>query len=162
MFSDALDREAEWLSVVGDGLPALTGTQDAPFEIVQARQPRLQAMSKRAIYVLRAPSPSARLTRFAAQRSMLTTHLMLRLHWPFRDGRGSAEAEQVAFEQAIDMVLVRVQGLFSDKTHGGRFLSVAENPDDINIDYTDPMEGVQAFRFLAHMTYSADDTDFNN
>lgn len=158
MFSDALDREAAFLNTTTDGLPNLT----ALFQIIQARQPRMPATRKKALYVLRAPSMSAKLQRYGGQRSMLTTHLMLRLYWPLSNGQGSAETEQLAFEQAIDQVITRVQGPFGDKTHGGRFLSVAENPDYIDVDYGDPEKSIADGVFAAHLTYAAEDPDFNN
>jgi hypothetical protein len=97
------------------------------------------------------------------QRTMMTHHLLLRLYWPLTSGQGAAEADQLAFEQAIDQVLTRIEGPFGDKTHGGRFLSVAENPDYIDVDYTDPGQGIAgAGIFTAHLTYAADDADFNN
>jgi hypothetical protein len=161
-FSDSLDREAAWLNTTGDGLPELPAP-NGPFQIIQARWPRVQSTRKTGIYVLRQPGNSAKLNRFGAQRSMLTTHLQLRILWPLTSGVGSAEADQLLLERAIDAVLARVQGPLGDKTHGGRFLSVAENPDYIDLTVDDPEQAIaQGGIFRAQITYSADDADFNN
>jgi len=163
VFSDALDREAAWLAEdSGGGLPVLKRPV-GPFEIIQPRWPRVASTRKTSIYVLRAPGMSGRIQRTAGQRSMLTTRFVLHLKWPLTNGAGSAEAEQLLFEQAIDHVLTRVQGPFGDKTHGGRFQSVAESPDYIDVDYSDPERGIaDGGIFTATITYSADDPDFNN
>lgn len=163
MFSDALDREAAWLSSSGDGLPALLKGDGGPFDHIQARMPRSPATRKRAIYVCRAPGQSARLRRFAAPSSILTTRFHLKLWWPMSNGSGSAESEQVAFEQAIDHLLTRIEGPLMDKTHGGRFLSVAESPEYIDIDIDDPASSIKAsLPFTGRITYSGDDPDFAN
>ena len=161
-FSDALDREAAWLSASGDGLPALLRVDGGPFQLVQARWPRVQATRKTALYVLRSPSNTARVQRFAAERSMATHRFLLRLFWPLANGQGSAEDEQLAFEQAIDLVLQRVEGVFGDHTHGGRFLSAAEPPEPITVTDYDPARDMKAGVFIAAVTYTADDPDFAN
>ena len=166
MFSDALDREAAWLNSYGDGLPALAKQHGGVFQIVQARWPRVPASRKTAIYVLRAPSSSAKVERFANVRSMLSTRVVLHLFWPLTNSTGSGEAEQAAFEQAIDQIITRVQGPLGDKTHGGRFLSVAEGPAGISIDYPDPAaamaSGTGTGVFEAAIAYDADDPDYAN
>lgn len=160
----ALDREVAWLTTTGDGLPSLLKVNGGPFDIVQARWPRMQSTSKRGIYLIRQPGESARLNRFANQRSMLTNRLLMRIHWKLTNGVGSGEAEQLAFDQALDLVLTRIAGPLGDKTHGGRFLAVAENPDYITVDVDDPETVFRANNgaFTARISYSADDADFNN
>lgn len=158
MFSDALDRETAWLNTV-DSLPALNATNGGPFEIVQARWPRVAATRKTGLYVLRA---GFRVRRESSQRSIATTVFQLRLSWPLATGTGSAEAGQLAFEQAIDAVLARVQGPIGDKTHGGRFLSVAEEPAYLQVEYGDPEQAMNIGIFTARVTYSGDDPDYTN
>ena len=158
MFSDALDREAAWLSA-SDSLPLLVGQPSAPFQIVQARWPRMTATKKRGLYVLRHGS---KVERISSQRSMLTHRLRLELMWPLSSGVGSAEKDQQAFEQAVDLVLQRIEGPLGDKTHGGRFLSVGEHPEFIDVEMGDPVQDVQTGLFTCRISYSADDQDFNN
>ena len=162
MFSSAVDREAAWLGTSGDGLPALKTSDGGPFQILQARWPRTPSTSKTALYVLRAPSMSFMVDRYAAPRSLLTTQFLLRLTWPLASGSGSAEIEQLAFEQAIDSVLTRIMGTISDKTHGGRFLSVGESRTGIVVNYQDPEASIQARSFGASINYSADDPEIAN
>jgi len=161
-FSDSVDREAAWLNVSGDGLPSLNVAQGGQFQIIQARWPRVPSTSKRSIYVLRAPGNSHHIERFAAIRSSITTQMYLRLLWPMTNGQGSAEAEQLAFEQAIDSVLSRIEGFVGDKTHGGRFLSVGESGGGITVNYDDLELSMTARSFRATITYTADDPEITN
>jgi len=161
-FSDALDREAAWLNTIDDSLPILISTSGGPFQIIQARWPRQAAMSKSGLYVTRSSSNSYRYNAFASQRARMTTQFALKLLWPINQGpvgAGSGEAGQLAFEQAIDLVVLRVAGLFMDKTHGGAFLSAAENPPDIYVDYDDPEQGITNGAYRASIKYSADDPE---
>src|SRR5207248_11543322 len=82
--------------------------------------------------------------------------------WPLQTATGSAETEQAAFDAALDLVLTRITGPVLDKTHGGRFLAVAENPADIEVIYQDPVQTLAALNTLvAEITYQADDTNYN-
>lgn len=162
MFSDAVDREAAWLGTSGDGLPALKTADGGPFQILQARWPRTPSTAKTGLYVLRSPSMSYHVDRYAAPRSLLTTQFLLRLMWPLSSGTGSAEGEQLNFEQAVDLVLARIMGPLIDKTHGGRFLSAGEGRSGITVNYLDPEEAVRARTFGATITYSADDPEIAN
>lgn len=155
MFSDALDREAAWLATTNDSLPNLT----ANFDVIQARYPRVATRHARQLYVLRDPQRSAVDTRTTHQQTMLTTSFMIRLVWPIRDPGGSAENDQLAFEQAIDDVLTRIYGLVMDHTHGNRFLSVAEDPTRVTVQYADPAQVFEhkIGEYLAMIRYTADD-----
>jgi uncharacterized protein YkuJ len=160
VFSDAVDREAAWLSTSGDGLPALRKSDGGPFQILQPRWPRVPSSSKTGLYVLRAPSGSHRIERFAAIRSMPMTMFTLHLFWPMTNGQGSAETEQLNFEQAIDLVLARIEGFPGDKTHGGRFMAVGE--PGITVNYDDVEQAMQTRIFRASISYSADDMELTN
>lgn len=162
MFSDAVDREVAWLITTGDGLPALRTVDGGPFQILQARWPRIPSTSKTQLYVLRSPVASYKIERFAAIRSAPVTGFMLSLHWPMTQGTGSAEAEQALFEQAIDSVLTRVLGFQGDKSHGGRFLSVGEDHGGITVNYDDVEQAMGSRVFKATITYSADDLEITN
>lgn len=161
-FSDAVDREAAWLSTSGDGLPALRTVDGGPFQILQARWPRQAATLKTALYVLRNPAMAYRVERFAAIHSTPSSHFLLRLMWPLTNGQGSAEADQLLFEQAIDSVLTRIEGFVGDKTHGGRFLAVGEGPGGIVVNYDDPELAMESRIFRASISYSADDLEITN
>lgn len=167
MFSDALDREAAWLNTSGDGLPALAKAAGGPFQIIQPRWPRQPAKQKSGIYVLRAPSMSAQQSRFGDVRSHLTTRIQLRLTWPLNQGAsgvqpGQAEAGYLLFEQAIDQVILRVSGFLQDKTHGGRFLAVAEDHPGIAVSLGDPEQELTGGIARASIEYLADDPEINN
>jgi hypothetical protein len=109
------------------------------------------------LYVLR---HRIRRKRFANHRLMDTYTLGARLVWPLSSGTGNAEADQRAFDTAIDMVLTRLSGFLGDHTHGGRFLSVAENPADVDVAFSDPSSALVDALFRADITYQADDPDF--
>jgi hypothetical protein len=154
LFSDALDRETAWLATI-DSLGDLT----AQFQIIQARFPRTPSASQTALYVCRKPNQTAEQARFATQRIQLIHNFDLRLHWPMTSGTGAAEADQLAFDQAIDVVIARITGPISDKSHGGRFSWVAEDPSRISIDVEDPEISIGEKRYQARITYQALDTD---
>ena len=165
MFSDALDREAAWLSIPGtDGLPNL----NLFFDNIQARWNRTPIAKSRQLWVLRAPGQSVAVTRTTNAHTMLTTNFWLRIVWPVQDSTGNAENDQLALDQAIDATLARVQGLSpaghspGDHTHGGRFLSVAEDPLRLLVDYANPEEGVLYGKYTASIRYSADDFETVN
>jgi hypothetical protein len=58
-------------------------------------------------------------------------------------------------------LLQRILGPLGDKTHGGRFLSVAEGPGLVDVDYTDPDATIELGVLRAEVTYSADDREIN-
>ena len=157
-YSDALDRETAWLTTV-DTLPALLVANGGPFDIVQARYPRTPAKSKTALYVTRHPGGSMEAERFATARTHYLHHFLLIAEWPMRSGTGSAESDLLAFEQAIDDVIARVQGPLTDKSHGGRFLAVMEDPAPgrLSIDEADPVTSIGAGRFTTRIDYHAAD-----
>lgn len=155
----AVTREAAWLTTTGDGLPALLASAGGPWDTVQPYYPRTPYQEKRTIYVLRHRIAQ---NRFAAQRVMHTYPFRLILWWPILDATGSAENEQQAFDTAIDLLLQRILGPLGDKTHGGRFLSVVEDPRIADVDYTDPEQTIPALGGLrAEVTYSGDDPEIN-
>lgn len=158
-FSDALDREAAWLSAV-DSLPSLLSVNGGPFQTIQARWPRTLDTLTYGIYVVRAPGRSAHYNRTAAQRQELITSLQLRCVWPLTSGVGSAENDQLAFDQAIDKVLTRVLGNLGDHTHGGRFAWAAED-GSLDVDYADPAQAVDVGTFTARITYLVADLETN-
>jgi uncharacterized RDD family membrane protein YckC len=154
--ADAVDREVAWLTSSGDGLPALLTASGGPWDNLQAYQPRTPGKRAANIYVLRRGIHEK---RFANVRRMATYEFALKMIWPLSSGQGIAEADQRAFDAAVDLVLTRIGGLVGDKSHGGRFLSVAENPEYVNVRFTDPEQTLGMGEFHAEITYHADDTE---
>lgn len=160
--ADAVQREADWLRAYSatDGLPALLKTNGGPFDVVQAYVPRTGGQRQARLYVTRA---QLRVERFGFNRKINHHTFVLRLYWPQSSPTGQAESVQQAFDTAVDAVVQRVSGLFQDKTHGARFLSVAEDPTDIGVQFADPEASIQAKAELtALITYQADDQDYTS
>jgi hypothetical protein len=155
--ADAVDREVAWLTTSGDGLPALLTTAGGPFTNIQAYWPRTQGRRNINLYVLRRRLQQH---RFANIRTMATHHLTLRIVWPLQSGQGKAEADQRALDAAIDLVLQRVAGFPGDKSHGGRFRSVAEDPEYVTVNFADPGRSMPSeAEFWADIEYAADDPE---
>jgi hypothetical protein len=157
---DAVAREAAWLAASGDGLPALQAADGGPFDIVQPYWPRTAPTNKRALYLVRA---TIRDQRTANIRTMATYSFVAKLLWPMLSSSGSAEAEQQTFDDAVALLLTRINAPMLDKTHGGRFLSVGENPAYVEVVFDDPERLLAEGRVLrAEVRYSADDFEINN
>lgn len=154
--ADACDREAAWLATSGDGLPALLASFGGPFDVVQAYQPRTPGRRQKNLFVVRR---NLRERRFAHPRRMPTYEFVLKLWWPLSSGSGSAEDDQRAFDAAVDLVLQRIGGFVGDKSHGGRFLSVAEDPAEVDVRFDDPEQTIPNAEFRAEISYFADDTE---
>lgn len=159
--ADAVDRETAWLAAFdpADGLPALHKDQGGPFDVLQAYLPRTPAARRCQLYVLRRRLAE---DRTANVRSMARYAFELRITWPLSSLTGAAEGCQRDLDAAVDLVLKRVGGLLFDKTHGNRFLSVAENPGQISVEFGDPDQSIAAKADLfASITYMADDIETN-
>lgn len=160
--NDAVSRETAWLTTINDGLPALLSSAGGPWDVIQAYMPRTPQKQKTQLYVLRQQLVTR---RFSQQRRLATHHFHLSLVWPLgatTTGVPLLEAEQQALDNAISLLVQRIEGTVSDKTHGGRFLSVAEAPNGTSIDVTfeDPARTLADGRLLASVTYVADDPDY--
>lgn len=157
--ADAVARETAWLQSFGDGLPAL-GTPEGPWANIQGYVPRVAPKKKSGIYVTRG---NFKVVRFSNVRSMPSYTFVLKLIWPLSSGVGSAENDAQQFDAAIDLLLQRIYGPIGDKTHGGRFLAVAESPKWVDVTYSDQLTTVSANAdFQAEITYGADDNEFAN
>lgn len=151
----AAARESAWLATSGDGLPSLLESAGGPFDVVQAYRPRTPRGRAGQLYVLRR---AFREDRFANQRRQSHYQFELQIVWPLSNSQGSAEEDQQNLDNAVDLVLQRVGGFTGDKTHGGRFLSVAEVPRFVDVVFTDPAATIpQKAAFEAQITYFADD-----
>lgn len=153
----AVAREAAWLAGYNpsDGLPALLKSRGGPFDIVQPYWPRTPAARRSSLYVMRRNIQSVRTANI---RTMDRYQFVLRIVWPVSSRSGGAEVVQQALDDAVELVLQRVGGLFMDKTHGGRFLSVAENPPQSDTDFLDPESSITANADLrVDISYWADD-----
>lgn len=156
----AVDRETAWLTTSGDGLPALPRSAGGVFDTIQAYWPRTPSRRGTQLYVLR---DHIRQDRSANIRQVAQYTFRLRIIWPMSSGQGAAEADQRELDEAIEQVLRRVGGFLGDKTHGGRFLSVAEDPRAVEVQIESPERGIAAEgQFSATVTYRADDFEINN
>lgn len=157
--ADAVDREVAWLTTSGDGLPALLATAGGPWGLVQAYWPRTPGKRTGGqCYVLRR---HIHRERFANQRTQDKYEFLLKLVWPLSSGTGNAEADQRAFDAAVNTLLTRIGGPVGDKTHGGRFLSVGENPHYTDVQFDDPEHTQPPLAiYTATVTYHADDFEF--
>lgn len=154
-------REAQWLTAYdpADGLPALSAMLGGPFDVIQAYLPRTPAQRRAQLYVLRR---QLREERTAHVRRMARHLFELRIIWPASSPSGSSEDPQQALDNAVELVLQRVGGLMLDKTHGGRFLSAAENPGEVTVDFADPEPSLRDRADLrCTITYWADDAEIN-
>jgi hypothetical protein len=155
--ADSVDREVAWLQTTGDGLPALVGTGAGQFNNLQAYQPRTPGRRGSNLFVLRR---TIHHKRFANVRRMASYEFTLKLIWPLTSGQGIAEADQRAFDVAVDAVLTRIGGFPGDKSHGGRFRSVAEDPPLVAVHFVDPVSTMPPdAEFHAEITYWADDAE---
>lgn len=156
---DAVDRETAWLGTSGDGLPALLKAAGGPFDNVQAYWARVPRTQQRTIYVTRSDAQDERTANI---RTMIRHSFVLRLIWPVLVGAGHAETEQRALDAAVSLVIGRIRGFTGDKTHGGAFLSVAENPRYVRVTF-DPAEATipGAKELRASIAYMADDYEIN-
>lgn len=153
--ADAVDREVAWLTTTAnDGLPILVASGGGPWQNIQAYQPRTPGRKATNIFVLRTRIEDR---RFANVRRMPTHAFRLKIIWPLTSGVGNAEADQRAFDAAIDKLLQRIDGPPGDKSHGGRFLSVAEHPAFVTVNFVDPEQTLGGGEFHAEVTYLADD-----
>lgn len=160
--SDAVAREAAWLNTSGDGLPALLKTAGGPWDVVQGYMARTPPRQQATIYVLRRRVPTR---RFGQQRRMATHSFQLRCRWPIgatTTGTPLAETEQQNLDDALELLVQRIEAYPLDKTHGGRFLSVAEAPNgaEILVEYGDPETDIPTGCLTATVTYTADDQDY--
>jgi hypothetical protein len=160
--ADAVVRETGWLTAYSpaDGLPALLSSMGGPFDVVQAYWPRTPAARQTQLYVTRR---AIQVERFGFNRKIDHYPFVLRIVWPLSSSTGSAEIVQQALDDAVDLVLQRVNGPLAlplDKTHGAAFMSVAEDPCVIGVDFSDPESAIAQGQFRATVTYTADDRDY--
>lgn len=159
--ADAVARETAWLTAYdpADGLPALLAADGGPFDIVQGYLPRTPVQRRCQLYVMRRRLQEV---RTAHVRRMARHQFELRIIWPASSPTGAAEVPQQALDNAIELVLERIGGLMLDKTHGGRFLSVAEDPAEVSVDFADPEPSLRDRADLTCVvSYSADDVEIN-
>lgn len=158
--ADSVDREVAWLTTSGDGLPDLLSSVGGPWDNIQAYWARTAATRQKTVYVLRR---TIRDQRTANIRRTPTHEFLLKIVWPIATSSGAAEKEQRALDSAVDLLLTRIDGPLMDKTHGGRFLSIAENPRYVDVTFLDPEQTLsQVAALRAEVTYSADDFEINN
>lgn len=160
--ADAVQRETDWLSQSGDGLPALLKTASGPWDVINAYWPRTPNYNLNGIYVMRTRLIDM---RWSNQRKLPRHSFRLKLLWRIGStttGVSIGEAEQANFDSAVDLLLQRLRGTLGNKTHGGRFLSVAEAPGanpEIPIDFDPPETTMERGYLSATVNYQADDLE---
>jgi hypothetical protein len=158
--ADAVAREAAWLAAV-DTLPSLLTVNGGPWDLVQAYWPGNRfAASKTGIYVDARDLDDARASN---QRLRPQYQFTLTLIWPVKGSAANlAEGAQQAMANATGLLVERIRGLVGDKTHGGAFLSVAENPRSVRVSKMDPEVTIpQDDRIRATVSYRADDIEIS-
>jgi hypothetical protein len=167
--ADAAARESAWLQTAGDSLPSLLAADGGPWDVIQAYWPVAHlAKDKHGIYVDARPVADPRVSN---QRIRPQYTFVLTLLWPVKAQGATAgvsgttriaETEQQNLDNAAALLIERVRGFLGDKTHGGRFLSVAENPRMVSYVKEDPAVTYPQDRTLrASVQYRADDYEVN-
>ena len=165
----AVSREAAWLTTTGDTLPSLLSADGGPWDVVQGYWPGAHLQSNlHGIYV---DARNANDLRAQFQRIRPQYQFTLTLIWPVKAQGATggvkgttriAETEQLNLDNAAELLIERIRGLVGDKTHGGRFLSVAENPRTVTYVKQDPAVTIHQHRALyAVVAYRADDLEVN-
>ena len=157
-----LTREAAWLCISTDSLPALLVANGGPWNIIQAYWRRTPAKQQTEIYVTRSGFDD---NHPMSQRYRPQHEIVLHLVWPVRQTSSPlAETEQQALDTAIDLIIQRVRGPLGDKTHGGSFLSAGQVPDSPPpvVRFGDAETSIDASKALrATITYRIDDDEIN-
>jgi hypothetical protein len=163
--ADAAAREAAWLNVTDDSLPSLLADDGGPWDVIQQYWPGAHfAKDKHGVYVDARPVDELRVSN-ARIRPRYT--LVLTLTWPVK-AQGAApgvsgksliaETEQQNLDDAVALLIERIRGPLGDKSHGGRFLSCAENPRTVTYAKEDASVTIPQQRaLLASVTYKCDD-----
>lgn len=168
-FSDVVDRESAWLSTV-DSLPNLTGIFVNPqtnASTIFTRLPRTFDRKVNSLFVMRAPTESATLDRETNTRGIWTHRLMLIVWWPItKDALGDGSKDELACEQAVDAILGRITGVPpsasgpGDHTHGGRFLSAAEDwHHRVQVEWPDMVKAYADSVIELRIVFTVDDFD---
>ena len=156
----AVARESAWLGAV-DALPSLLSVNGGPWGVVQGFWPGNRfAAEKTGLYV---DARELDDQRASSQRIRPQYEFTIRAEWPLKGSAAPiAETAQQAFSNALDLLLQRIRGPLGDKTHGGRFLSVAENPRTVRVTKEDPAVTIPADqRLRATVTYKGDDWEIS-
>lgn len=164
----AAARECAWLATV-DSLPSLLATDGGPWDVVQAYWPGAHfAKDKHGLYV---DALKVNDLRVSNQRVRSQYQITLTLTWPVKAQGATAgssalsriaETEQQNMDNAAALVIQRIRGFVGDKSHGGRFLSCAENPRTVSYMKQDPAVTIPQDRVLhAAISYRIDDFEVN-
>jgi hypothetical protein len=164
----AAARETAWLTTV-DSLPSLLTEDGGPWDVIQAYWPGAHfAKDRHGIYIDAKPVDDPRVSN---QRIRPRYAFVLSLTWPIKAQGATAgtsgkaliaETEQQNLDNAAALLIERIRGPLGDKTHGGRFLSVAENPRTVTYAKEDASVTIPQHRaLLASVQYRADDYEVN-
>jgi hypothetical protein len=159
-----VDAEVAWLKRSGDGLPSLLEADGGPWQVVQAYWPRTLQTRSTGIYLL---APQRATARVATQRRRPSMQFRAKCWWPIGStttSTGLWEDEQRALDDALDLLIERIEASWADHTHGGAFLSVAEapGPGRITVHYSDPEQTAAASPacLLCEVLWDADGREY--
>jgi len=157
----AVARETAWLATITDALPYLPSYAGGAWDVVQGFWPGSRITTQKTGIYLWARTISD--PRISNQRIRAQYEFTLKLIWPVKAQAGPlAETEQQNLATAVDAVVRRIRGLVGDKTHGGRFLSVAENPRTVTVSFEDAEATIPETKALyGSVVYRADDYEIN-
>lgn len=157
-YATAVSREAAWFTT--DPPPSFPGAyplqtaNQGPFDVIQGYIPK-DPQSKRSLYITRGKAKQARIS-LGGEFEIVHTFTVI-VMWPLRSAK--LEDDQSALDTAVAAVIQRIQGPNLDHTHGGAFLTVADDEHDIEIEQTDPLEAVlNREPIVVRITYQATDT----
>lgn len=168
-WGDAVQRETDWLTdITTVGLPVLLASEGGAWDLVLPYGRANGTVSPaRVLFISRVSGTDARFT-IGAQR-IQAHQFLVSAEWPVR-ASSNPQADLAAFDAAIETVLIRIRGLVGDKTHGSRFLSVAEGheatggqtsaPARIDIDIDAPALAIANSKVTARISHVAVDLPF--
>lgn len=139
-YGDAVAREVAWLTadLSAFSIGPLLDDQGGPFAVIKGFGRSAKArVQGRTLFVSRERVTEV---RFDIQHKQHVHQLRLKIGWPIRST--TQETDLAALDNALELLLTRVRGPFGDKTHGGRFLQVAEGDEGtsplIQVEYDEP------------------------
>lgn len=162
-YADAVAREVAWLNADLSALPVPIPTllkPTGPFDLIKAFGRSEKArVPGRILFVSRERAPEYRL---ALQQKFHVHHFRLKIGWPVR--ATTQETDLSNLDTALELLLTRIRGPIGDKTHGGRFLSVAEGEDsgtpEIDVIWDEPELVDENNRSIVFVRYLAADLPF--
>jgi hypothetical protein len=152
-YSTAISRETDWFRAdeSASGLATLTGP--GLFATVGG-YPHDINRRQRELFLWRDAVEYRRVG--AGGQVGLLHHMVATVKWPLSRTASAAAVDQAALDTALGLVVMRIAGLFQDKTHGQRFAEAGDT-DGIRFDYSDPNMVEKDERLQVAIHYTAED-----